>query len=338
MILKAYIYHKRAERYSDCQDCFGINFQDNRIAVADGMSQSIYPQWWAKILVNYYLENGHIPQNIIPLQEKWQLMLLSEIQRREKEAITNPKRDPWRLKNFFAEKSGAGATLCGLTLGNDMWTCECLGDSCVIVINHDYTLNFYTSQVGEFGNHPDYFDSFGKGRGIPIRKHFSRDVKAILIVTDPFAEVFQFNENNIAFIKARLEELTQLTTHESFTKLVERWRDEFGMHNDDSTLILISDCSNDNLEIAHTDDLERLLQDEQIHQRASSNYKKSISQTNSDPTKIPSEELSQKNAIEHFKSSFENLMHFYTGKKSIGKITDWTKSILKPLIDSIVKS
>ena len=91
MKIKAFIYHKRAEKYNDCQDWFGINFQTKRIAISDGMSQSIFPQWWARILVDYYLEKGYFPQDIRPLQEKWQRMLQDEIQRREEEALTTPK-------------------------------------------------------------------------------------------------------------------------------------------------------------------------------------------------------------------------------------------------------
>ncbi len=340
MVIKAFIYHKRAEKYSDCQDCFGISSQNNRIAISDGMSQSIFPQWWAKILVDDYLENGHIPQDIIPLQEKWQGMLIDEIQRRAEESITNPKRDPWRLKNLLAEKSGAGATLCGLTLDGNEWTCECLGDSCVITINHDYTLNIYTSQVGEFGNHPDYFDSFRIGRGEPIRKNINRDVKCILMVTDPFAELFQINENNEEFIKSRYEELLSLTNHESYSELVEKWRDEFGMHNDDSTLVLITDCVDRKFEIAYADCLDQLCQDERnlLEDRSLTSSKLSSINHNEELKIVPSQEQSKHAAIESFKSSFENLMPYYTGKKSSGKITDWIKLILKPLIDTQTKS
>lgn len=277
MIIKAFIHHKRAEKYSDCQDCFGIKLQNNRIAVSDGMSQSIFPQWWAKILVDDYLENGHIPYDISPLQEKWQKMLLAEIHQRENEAETNPKRDPWRLKNSLAEKSGAGATLCGLTLGNE-WSCECLGDSCVITISDEYTLNFYTSQVGEFGNQPDYFDSFREGRGKPITKIINRDVKAILMVTDPFAELFQLHKNDSDFIKTRFEELKDLTNHESFIELVEKWRDEFGMHNDDSTLVIIDDLLNSDFTIDHEDELEKLCEKE------TENKGNPIIQLSSEPT------------------------------------------------------
>ena len=340
MVIKAFIYHKRAEKYCDCQDCFGINAQNNRIAVSDGMSQLIFPQWWAKILVNNYLENGHIPQDISPLQEKWQQMLLTEIERREKEALTSPQKNPWRLKNSLAEKSGAGATICGLSMGNNKWTCECLGDSCVITINQDYTLNIYTTQVGEFGNHPDYFDSFRTGKGKPVKKVVNRDVLAILMVTDPFAELFQLNENNRDFIKSRLEEIQNLSTHDSFVKLVEKWREEFGMHNDDSTLVLITDCCNNNIKIAHSDDLEQLCQDEKSSEgRSSLNESKSIQNRNNEETNNESTKSQSRNeAVEGFKASFENLMPYYSGKKSNGKIKNWVISILKPLIDSLSKS
>lgn len=338
MEIKAFIYHKRAEKYSDCQDCFGINSQNNRIAVSDGMSQSIFPQWWAKILVDDYLENGHIPNDIIPLQGKWQRMLLAEIQRREEEAVTNPKRDPWRLKNLLAEKSGAGATICGLTLGDKEWSCECLGDSCVIVLNHDNTLNFYTSQVGEFGNHPDYYDSFRTGRGNPIRKTINRDVKVILMVTDPFAELFQLHENNIEFIKARFEELHVLTTHESFKELVERWRDEFGMHNDDSTLVYIDDVSNSDFTICHNDNLEELCVIETDNEdiqtiQGSSESVATIENVNvSNTGNLSEHELHHESfdgAVDRFKNAVESLLAFYTGKMKERKVKDWISQFTK---------
>ena len=340
MIIKAFIYHKRAEKYSDCQDCFGINKQNNRIAVSDGMSQSIFPQWWAKILVDNYLENGHIPQDISSLQKKWQQMLLAEIKKREKEAITDPKRDPWRLKNLLAEKSGAGATFCGLSIKDNNWTCECLGDSCVITINHDYTLNFYTSQKGEFGNLPDYFDSFRTGRGELVKSVVNHNALAILMVTDPFAELFQLNKDKPSFIKSRFDELQSLTNHKSFTELVENWRDEFGMHNDDSTLVLITGCSENNVKIEYTDDLEQLCLDEKNSTTGSSlDDSNFIRNTNNKEINVYSiEDQSPNKAVESFKSSFENLMPYYRGKKSNGKIIEWIKSILKPLIDSLSKS
>lgn len=349
MIIKAFIYHKRAEKYSDCQDCFGINPQNNRIAVSDGMSQSIFPQWWAKILVEDYLQNGHVPHDILPLQEKWQKMLLAEIQRRDEEAITNPKRDPWRLKNLLSEKSGAGATICGLTLGNREWVCECLGDSCVITLNPDYTLSIYTSQVGAFGNHPDYFDSFRTGRGEPIKETINQNVLAILMVTDPFAELFKLYENNSDFIKERFVELHSLTSHESFAELVERWRDKYGMHNDDSTLVLIEDVSKPGFTVEYCDNLTDLCAAETpVKEESQASKTISIVQTvtenveNCSETiileKIPKIETIEE-ASNQFNTLAESLLSFCPDNKRVNKrsIKNWLIKSIEPLINKFLK-
>jgi hypothetical protein len=270
MEIKAYIYHKKAEKYSDCQDYFEISSPNNRIAVSDGMSQSIYPQWWAEILANAYIQRGEIPRELAPYQKTWQNKLNDEVQRRENNGM-----NPWRLKNAIAEKSGAGATLCGLTCEADKWTCECIGDSCLILIKNDFSLNIYTSQEGAFGNNPDYLDSYTTGRGQV--KHFDGnydDVELMLVATDPFTELFQKHANEPEFIKQRTEQLRQLSKHESFVELVEQWRTEYQMHNDDSTIVLIDDFESQAFEISHEDNLKELSSEEKVsesHQNKSNN-------------------------------------------------------------------
>lgn len=268
MKVQAYIYHKRAEKYSDCQDYFGIDSQNNRIAVSDGMSQSIYPQWWAKILVNAYLDKGRIPvlpEEIQIYQDVWQDEVQAEIARREAIGI-----NPWRLKNAFAEKSGAGATLCGFTWDVNGWDCECIGDSSVIVINEDYTIKILSSQEGEFGNHPDYLDSFHNGRG--NSKQFNGSFKGIigiLLVTDPYSELFQKHLSDKEFIKTCFEKFLSISNHQSYCELVERYRDTLDMHNDDSTLIVLSDFSSSEYLPQHVDKLEELCRNEGTPEKVS---------------------------------------------------------------------
>lgn len=253
MDIKAFIYHKKAEKYCDCQDCFGINTQRNRIAISDGMSQSIFPQWWAKILVDAFLECGTIPTNILPYQQEWQEMVRKEIEKQEFEG-----KNPWLLKDIFAERSGAGATLCGFEWDTNGWRCHCLGDSCLIKFKDDYTIEIITSQQGQFDNHPDYLDSFSYGRGTPIETKGDFKLKAILLVTDPFSELFQLHQNDSKFISDRLNEMHSLSSHESFVTLVEDWRDRFNLHNDDSTLVFLSNFLSKEVNIIWKDTLEVL--------------------------------------------------------------------------------
>ncbi|MBD5259619.1 MAG: hypothetical protein HDS46_02320 [Bacteroides sp.] len=331
MVIRAYIYHKRAEKYSDCQDCFGVNLQNNRIAISDGMTQSVFPQWWARILVDHYLESGHIPTNIKPLQEKWQKMLISEIQKREEESKTNPKRNPWRLRNSLAEKSGAAATLCGFSVSNDGWNCECIGDSSLIAVDHDYSLKFYTSQVGEFGNHPDYLDSFNNGVGTPVIKSVEKNVKMLLMVSDPIAELFQLNETKPEFIRSRINEILSLTEHTSFIDLVEKWRDELGMHNDDTTLIIIKDPSNNNFTIEYSDNIDDLCSCEFDSENNSIGTPYSQNSENIERNKVkPSGEDRQK-AIKRFRKSCRSLLAFCPKKKE-ENVKDWLLTQLAPTL------
>jgi hypothetical protein len=327
MEIKAYIYHKKAEKYSDCQDYFEISSQNNRIAVSDGMSQSIYPQWWAEILANAYIQTGSIPDNLAPYQESWQKKLSDEVQRRD-----DLGKDPWRLKNAIAEKSGAGATLCGLTCEADKWTCECIGDSCLILIKNDFSLNIYTSQEGAFGNNPDYLDSYTTGRGQV--KHFDGNydnVELMLVATDPFTELFQKHASEPEFIKQLTEQLRQLSAHESFVELVEQWRTKYQMHNDDSTIVLIDKFESQVFEISHEDNLAELAK---IDERPASQQ-----ETVTNKEEAPSNDNTSKNvAVENAQKAFSELLNgHYDGKKSKTKIFKWLKDYLYPIIKDFLK-
>lgn len=264
MRIRAYIHHKRAETCADCQDRFGINREACRIAMSDGVSQSIFPQWWAELLVDFYLSNGFIPQDdkdLKPLQEKWQRMLCDEIAQRKEDAKIDPARDPWRLENHQAEESGAAATLCGITLSGDEWTWESQGDTCIISVAPEHPLQFYSSQKGDFGYTPDYLDSFTPGRGKPCKGRVERNAIAVIVATDAISGLLYAHREDIAFIKARLEEVRSLENHESFVALVESWRNNHGMHDDDSTLVLIEDISNPGFDVLYEDRLEPIFPD-----------------------------------------------------------------------------
>ena len=354
MKIQAYIYHKRAEEYSDCQDYFWIDPKNNRIAVSDGMSQSIYPQWWAQILVNAYIDKGKIPNEseLQKYQDVWQDRVQDEISIREKNG-----KNPWRLKNSFAEKSGAGATLCGFSWNENEWTCECIGDSSLIIVKADFSIEIKSSQDGDYGNHPDYLDSFQEGRG--TIKYFQGsfdNVYAVLLVTDPFSELFYLNQHNCAFIEERIREIQSLSNHVSYTALVERWRDEFGMHNDDSTLIFLTDFSTADLQTNNVDILEDLcsngkgsvvreINKENLNTLDTSNSENRLhnstivskeeillSDSLCKPNITKEVELREKNTIKLRTVTEDILRSSYNGKRKTGHVLKFLKDLLWPVI------
>ena len=115
MRIRAFITHKKAETYADCQDRFAIG--KNKIALSDGMtSGTLFPDVWASLLVNEYVSQEEImmPDLISNCQKKWEEDV-DKIFQEKKTAGTNP----WRLENMINSKVSACATFCGLNFDNE---------------------------------------------------------------------------------------------------------------------------------------------------------------------------------------------------------------------------
>lgn len=274
MKVRGYITHKAAENYSDCADYFRICPQTKRVAVSDGVGQSIMPLEWAKILVNSFIEERWLPgDDITPLQRAW----LSEAQaylRAQKESGHNP----WMLENCLLNRDGAGATFCGVSFPKkNKWSAIILGDSCLVEINNKEKIEaIHSSKVGAFNNRPDYFDSMGPMSGtIAYREGELDRKKAILLVSDPFSELFQ-KIKGTPDEKVIIKEIFELSDDQSeFEKLVDRYRENYGMHNDDSTLLIIeSEFGDGGINIVFQKTLEESQKDEAERSRKAEEEKK----------------------------------------------------------------
>ncbi|MGM9963466.1 MAG: hypothetical protein ACI319_10575 [Holdemanella porci] len=260
MKVRAFITHKLNECYSDCQDRFSINKERRTLAVSDGMSQSVFPDFWADILSQYYASHGHCNEmERKSLCEQW-LQKVEQYQKQEIEAGRNPS---WRINNILHGHDSAGATLCGVEFENaNNWNGHVLGDSCIIEIdwNSNQVVKIHTSQDKPFDCYPDYFDSSSKKKGKGEMKPFSGSIDenhSLLLVSDPFSE---FLYNNKLTSSYWLQKIKVLGSHQDFVSLVNEWRQE-GLHNDDSTLCIIDYDGKDVFDIKF-DDIQKLIQEE----------------------------------------------------------------------------
>ena len=264
MKIRAFITHKKAETYKDCQDRFCINPKTKSLAVSDGVSQSIFPGIWADMLVYEYANKNWCPnhENAKELAVEWhrQVNVILEAKKQKGENTRN-------LENALAVGKAAGATIVGLRFKDEShWRYDVLGDSCLIQINKDNSIQeIHSSQNGEFNSHPDYFDSNEKlsGRG-ETKTNEGKFVagEKLLLVSDPFSD-FLFkakkNKEDIGY----LEELLKVDDHDSFCSLVDDFREK-GMHNDDSTLIIIEYDGNVEFDVSYQDDIEKLQKEQEI--------------------------------------------------------------------------
>jgi len=300
MKIKGFITHKLAEEYQDCQDFFAVNEAKKILAISDGMSQSIFPQWWAELLVRFYIDKGGLNEkDLEECRTKWMKQVQDFLnEKREKLEPT------WMLENCLAEKRGAGATFCGIQFDNHNWSGQVLGDSCLIEVSGENQIEkIHRSQDSAFNNHPDYFDSIqgGKGEAKPINGTLKENGK-LLLVTDPFAEFLhaKWQEKQESDY---IEQLRSLDSHEDFCKLVDDWREK-GMNNDDSTLVIIEHDGCEDFKLKHVDDIEELCK-----------KKSSLSTSELADTPLPNNQDEIISLIEELRSNIEKIIKTLANEK-----------------------
>ena len=244
MRARAFITQKEAESVADCQDRFSINPATGSVAVSDGMSQSLFPKYWAEILADRYTaERDWFPtrENVQALAPFWM-----EKVRKRLEEWRALGRDPWRSESMLATGASAGATLVGLRVGvGGKWSCDVLGDSCLVELEGDHIKEIYSS-MDHFDNYPDYFDSNpekpGKGEVRTITGNWNlpeEPPKTLLLVTDALG-AFLASIKGKREETARIRELLSVESADEFKILVQYWRKD-GMHNDDTTMVVVTD-------------------------------------------------------------------------------------------------
>ena len=270
MKIRAFITHKLAEHFSDCQDRFCISKNTKSVALADGMSQSYQQKIWANLLVNAFASNVDFILNnesIKELSKQWRDSVSKYIE--QLKANNAPEYLVIMNENALAMHKSAGATFLGIRFNNNQWGGNVLGDSCLIEIKNGHILRILTSQQGdEFDNHPDYFDSDSskEGRGFPLQ--IDGEITAqttILLVSDPFSD-FLNGKKKEGKEEVYIKELLAVDSHEKFEALVARWRNTYGMHNDDSTLIIIEYDGSNDFNCANIDDIQSLVTEEKKQQ------------------------------------------------------------------------
>ena len=268
MIVRAFITHKQAELFADCQDRFGVNLDTKSIAVSDGMGATWQQKIWAQILVDTYTENTDFSpsaETIKPLCQSWKAKVLDFIQKLKD---TNaPINIIFRNERNLVAGRSAGATFVGIRFKDNNWNGSVLGDSCLIEWNSSVT-KFYTSQERDsFDSYPDYFDSdpLKEGKGTPrLISGTLIEGTILFLVSDPFSD-FLLEHHKQGDLPSYIHQLLSLSSHEDFEALVCEWRKE-GMHNDDTTLVIIENDNSEILTISHADDLDEMIENEKSPQ------------------------------------------------------------------------
>lgn len=267
-LIKAYITHKKSELYSDCQDSYAISTQNKAIAIADGVSQSLFPKVWADMLTEAYVSDMDFTLNdnekVQTLRSRWKSYFVEELKRQQ--AANNPM--VWKLENCFVEGKSAGATFAGLRFSeNKTISYEILGDSCIVIIKDKKIQKLISSkeESDEFDNYPDYIDSspnIGQKGNVKQGSFSFEKGMEILLVTDALSDLLNEickSEEQEQDIIANLTE--NISDQKDFEEYIEELRDK-GMSNDDTTLVHIRWSDLDRIEVVHQTQLSQYIEKE----------------------------------------------------------------------------
>ena len=269
MVIRAFITHKKAEAFADCQDRFGVNGDTKSIAVSDGMGSTWQQKIWAQLLVDTFTESADWQpktDSIKPLCQIWRNKVLDFIQ--QLKDTNAPENIIYRNERNLAGGRSAGATFLGIRFNEKQWSGVVLGDSCLIEWDGEKAI-FHTSQdVEAFDSFPDYFDSdvTKEGKGTPknIAGELS-DGKCLLLVSDPFSD-FLLEHQKQGDIAEYAQKILSVSSHADFELLVDDWRTK-GMHNDDTTLVVVENDNSDSFAIVEQDDINAFIKKDKLEKK-----------------------------------------------------------------------
>lgn len=309
MRISAFITHKKSERYSDCQDRFSVNKDTKSIAVSDGMSQSYQQKIWAALLAEAFTSGELLTiteEKLDSLRALWHQRVLDFIENLK--TIPGQEYLVRMNLNSVAQRKSAAATLLGVRFDGYKWEGDVLGDSCLIELDDkNAVIAIHSSQDKEFDNYPDFFDSttIGLKQKGDVR-HICGELKPghkMLLVSDPFSDIIQDFKNGK--IDLDVNELLNIKTHEEFCGLVERWRAEKGMTNDDSTLVIVThDCSED-FNVVQMDDINALIAAEKVAKEQKEEAPAPEKKTILDENPIPNDESKETKKQEEVPQPFK---------------------------------
>ena len=239
--------HKPKETSADCVDAFCVSEDRLRIAVADGVTRSLYPGDFANSLVNCFCQSSFASD-----WESWLATARARWCERAVENVAELKRakSPVYINNNerFVSRTPGAATFAGVEFvpKNNIAKITVIGDSCIFVFAAGKLVDsFPCKAAADFGDQPQSFRTYAEDANTTVPATF--ELAAIpdgtkgawwVFATDAFAkwilEKHSAGENV-------LERLLAVRSAERFRKFVTEVRKtDTNALIDDVTLVVIS--------------------------------------------------------------------------------------------------
>lgn len=231
---REYQLPKRGSLQSEFDDASGGDPIAARFAVADGATETVCADVWAKLLVDGYLAHP------VADFDEWHDWLT--ILRHKWWDDVGQRQLPWYAENKLDE--GAAATLVGLTIDRDAnWHALAVGDACLFQVRgHELIKAFPITHSKDFGIRPQLVGSLPRATD-PRPLQTGGDWRVgdqILLMTDALAEWFLQEHEQLHNGAPTLERVLDLKdTPERQAAEIDALRDTRRLRNDDVTFLCI---------------------------------------------------------------------------------------------------
>lgn len=233
---------KEGESPDDNQDVACSNDEGTLIAIADGVSSSLFSKEWAQILTSEFCRDSDISIEALckhwyswlrPLQEHWRKFYLAHVASL-----------PWYAKGS-ADKDHGSATFVGLKIypknsyGQGLWKAISIGDSCLFHISSNLNQVKYCPPIRshEFKSISKCVSSLPEYNSVTPTLWHGEYSKSdyFFLATDAASQwiIESFEKNDFD------KRISELRNYDEFSKLVSDLRLQGKIHNDDTSIVIV---------------------------------------------------------------------------------------------------
>ncbi len=225
----AWCVPKSGHTTTEYEDAYALEAGAQRFAVADGASETSFAKEWAELLVSRFVlappQAAELCDWVAPMQATWADAHLD------------------KPASWYAEekaRSGAYASLLGVSLEDDRWRALAVGDSCLFVVRAGRLERAFPLERSEqFNQRPVLLSSVARANrdvwaDVRAEEGELRDRDQLLLMTDALAQWF-LAETELG--RRPWAALQRVETAEAFQTFMHLLRGGGALRNDDVTLV-----------------------------------------------------------------------------------------------------
>lgn len=253
---RAFLVAKGGLKVAQSADSISFDESLRRFAIADGVTQSYFPQFFSRALTKAFVEENdpagqffnapHIADTFNKVIAEWDNNAIEA--ERNADELTRSLYDERRHDNPLG-----ATTFAGVTVDDNNIEVVSIGDSCVFIVPDDkdispvmitsmpHTVNDASQEMFfdcEFGSRPHFINTEGFLSTTPVSEVISPGACWLLMMTDAIAEWFvkHFDRNDNS---ETLKTILSLSSQEDFESFIASKRKDETLNDDDTSLVIV---------------------------------------------------------------------------------------------------